>query len=62
MKRSEAIKLIVENVETYRNLHDLESYEVAYRILDALEEEAGMNPPYDPTSDDEDPNYCWEPE
>lgn len=61
MKRSQALTRIEQFLQD--SFPPSTSYDIAAQyILEMLEEDIGMNPPYDSTSDDEDPNYCWEQE
>lgn len=52
MKRSDAIKQLNEFLAFY----DLGCGE---EILNYVEDNLGMEPPYDPSSDDEEPIYRW---
>jgi hypothetical protein len=66
MKRSEILKIIMDEIDLMRGVDNgyyvyPEDKQIADRILNVLEE-AGMNPPYDTASDDDDPIYEWEPE
>ncbi len=61
MRRSEMIKKIHDRLVGTSTLELTDSPNFAEHLLDFIEG-LGMNPPYDSTSDDDDPNYCWEPE
>lgn len=64
MKRSEvvdSIKCLIEaNIDTLCHVPDASL--IAHGILYYLEETVEMLPPYDTSSDDECPEYSWEPE
>ena len=61
MKRSEALNSMEQLLTIMIGTPGISNKDIAKTLLCYLEE-SGMNPPYDSTSDDEDPNYCWEPE
>jgi hypothetical protein len=65
MKRSEVVKYIYHSIKVlddYNRFEEKELMEFSEKLLTGLEENIGMNPPYNSWVDDEEDGCFWEPE